>query len=279
MKNIKDINKDILADDFRMKGTDEMSAIEAFSMVEKATKQEMMDMSTLTFLSPITQTEKMINAAYLDGEQEIVWNGEKFVLEANMINVKTNSEPGLSTDYPILVNGGIYHTPVAANDESIYFMANSSLHQMKKATKVDFTGKREKNFFRDCSFANQCANMDGEVDVTMVYREKNGIKKVVGCFANGCHTPSFSDILDAANYASIKSGRKYQVKTWEITQYFRKVEFVSRNKGEKAHILEFTWSDCGQKGLSVSSCVRGGKRKPESFDALKASAWEAALAD
>lgn len=281
MRVVKGKNEDVLSDTYRMHGTTLEGAASAFGEIERKTKLEDVDLSILTFLSPIEDMENgLVHTVHLDGEQKMEWveDQHSLLMDVDQINIKFPSEGHMPVEYPVMVTGGICKTPVRASDESLFFMSNAALHQLQKATSVSFAGKASRNILRDCAFAYKCAEMT-EHHAIVVYRENDGIKKVVGCYENRPETPTFADILEAANYASKKTGRYYVIKNWEITQYFRKVRFTAapETEGEKEHVLEYCWSDCGQKRLTVTSHIRGGKVTPR-MKALKEASVTASLA-
>lgn len=281
MRTVRGKNDDVLSDAYRMHGSSLEGAARAFEDIEKKTKMEDIDLSILTFLSPIEDTpDGLIHTVHLDGDQKMIWNEEEHTLsmDVDQINIKMPKGKSMKVEYPVMVTGGISRTPVQASDESLFFMSNAALHQLQKSTCVSFAGRANRNILRDCAFAYKCAEMN-EHHATVVYREDGGVKKIVGCYENRPETPRFSDIMEAANYASEKTGRCYVVDRWEITQYFRKVRFVADAdaEGEKDHILEYCWSDCGQKRLTVTSHVRGGKVTPK-MQALKEASVTACLA-
>lgn len=281
MRVVRGKNEDVLSDTYRMHGTTLEGAACAFGEIERKTKLEDVDLSILTFLSPIEETQDgLIHTVHLDGEQKMEWDEDQHALsmDVDQINIKFPEGKHMKVEYPVMVTGGICKTPVRASDESLFFMSNAALHQLQKSTCVTFAGKASRNILRDCAFAYKCAEMK-EHHATVVYRENDGIKKIVGCYENKPEMPTFADILEAANYASKKTGRCYVLKNWEITQYFRKVKFVAypETEGEKEHVLEYCWSDCGQKRLSVTSHIRGGKVTPK-VRALKEASVTASLA-
>lgn len=281
MRRIKGRNNNVLSDEYRMYGKDMESAVSEFSRMEACTGTVDVDLSITTFLSPIDERQNggIVHTVHLDGEQQLTWNtqSESLSMDADLINIRMPERSAFPVEYPVMVTGGISDSLVSASNEDLYFLSNAVLHQLHKATNVAFIGKQAKNFLRDCAFAYKCAEMMNEHCETIVYREQEGIKKVVGCYESNPSVPRLADILEAANYASEKTGRCYVIDKWEITQYFRKVHFTDMASGEEKHELEYSWSDCGQKGLTVTSHVRGGKVKPK-LKALKEASMTAALA-
>lgn len=282
MKKVKGKNDNILSDEYRMYGKTMESAVAEFSRMENCTKIADIDLSCITFLSPIEDTDSsIVRTVHLDGGQQIAWNTESgsLSLDADLVNIKLPSIKPFQVEYPAMVTGGIATTPLAASNEDLYFLSNAVLHQLQKVTNVSSIGKSARNLLRDCAFAYKCAEMMDEHLEAIVYRESDGIKKVVGCYETRPATPNLADVMAAADYVSAKTGRRYEIDKWEITQYFRKVHFIDKTSGENEgkHELEYCWSDCGQKSLTVTSHVRGGKVKPK-LKALKEASMTAALA-
>lgn len=238
MGRLKTYNDDVISENYHTYGIGQATARDAFHSIENATKNAVIDLSIAAFLTPWEENGK-VRASVLDGEQELIWkNGILTTDNLRSIDLDVPESYGGKLN-SILLDGGGNETHESVLNSWTYFMCGNSSAQLGRILKADFSGEGAGKFLRDYTFAKKCAAIPDEQEVHLLYRERDGIKKIFGCFVKEPHFLLFDEILDCVGEVSENTGKDFYVEDWDIFQKMRKLAF----KDEEGNKLTFTWAD------------------------------------
>lgn len=252
----------ILSDKLNMSGNGFKTASEAFHRIEDATASAAVDLSIVSVLSYLGKTGRIAQAVLLDGNDELVIrNGSVCLKDATYVNIKLNETNNQSMEGSLFFQaGGVYKTPINANDPDFYAVGAAAFKSLSKHLKIEH--KSNRGFFRDADIAARCAGMDKEDTVHLLYRHDGNIKKVFSCFVNsdGLGYLKFNELCDMVHSVSPMAS----ITDWSITQTARSVCFLTEYNQE----LKVSWSDTGFKAMTAE--VNGEITRFRSREALSA---------
>lgn len=208
-------------------GSGMAAAKAAFSEIENATKIANIDVSIAGFLSPWKQDGKTVMASYLNGDP-IFDIGPNGMVPREIRNI--------IIDIPVVFEGVVGSVLVdgcgtpdhsSLDNPDYYMMSTNAMAGLGKILTLGYSNKGMQRMIRDHSFASECAHFNEEKNISLVYREKAGIKKAFGVFSGERKWPLFDEILEMAEVMSDESGRDFMVGPFDITQRGRRVSFIS----------------------------------------------------
>lgn len=259
-------NSDVLAETYHAFGCGFKDAKEAFSNIENRTKETKIDLSIASFLSPWEGNDGKIDAAFLNGEQKICYEHGSLTA-TNMRNVDIDIPDNyFGKITTILLDGSVEPDRNVLVNPDAFLIGATATHQIGRLLGVEYTSETTGRFLRDYQFASKCAALPGAKDVSLVYREDNGVKKIFGCFLEERPWLLLDDIIDMVCEISDRTDSDFFIREWDINQRSRKVSFV---KSEGNDVLTFTWSDCIQSNLALT--YNGKKIKTEGLNLVIAA--------
>lgn len=232
------VNESMLSDDFRLKGSDRFSAVRAFRFVEERTKEEDIDLSIITVLSPVCENTKnnTLITADLSDEPELMYEQGKIGINATAVIVHLPEDCDVDQQYPILVAGGSRFSngsELNATDTDVFLMTPFAMKTMAQMLQVGMTGG---GYLRDRAIAEKVSQIQKRRNARIVYREEGGLKKVAACIAAGEESGSLT--FDELTYMVRHASSAFQISHWEINQKFRTISFSNGTD-----VLEVKWSD------------------------------------
>lgn len=211
----------------------------AFSDIENATHTMETDVSIAAFLHPWKIMQTRAYASLLNGDQKIFLT-EKGLASEGMTDVDILIPKDFSGDMDSLyIDGGDVVDSISLQDENAYIMAPNAFADLGQLLHLAYSGNKNVDFLREYMFASRCAEVD-EATANFVYRERNGVKRIVAFPVNERQFITFDDVCDVVAEVSRKTGKEFWVDSFDITQRRRLLSF--KEKGDEQPVT-ITWTD------------------------------------
>jgi len=234
--------KEFLSDKFRLAGEGTCSALAAFRMIEGATHTQELDLSIATVLSLFGEAKnnRMCAVALNESTMPELDESNELRLNAEYVSVKAPDDYTLTSEYPLIVDGGVTKTPVMLNDDFVYLTSANVCRHLLRILKID---RMSRGFLRDSIIASACGDLKDELKVTLLYRQgTNGVKKAVGCFTVPLpETLRFDDVIRGLQHMNAAAEYKYEIDKWSMNH--RGFSVKLSNYVDESVLV--SWSDTG----------------------------------